>query len=211
MNKLTILTDVDGVLLNFVKGFAEFLKSKSLFKEELDSEIQGNKYFDLKDLIILDCPIECESLINEFYSSEYVGQLKEQQEGLRNIIKSLSNEFNLICITCIGTSDHLKEQRRINLINVFGDHFEEIHCINLNDSKEEFIFDLSKRYNVFTYIDDRLKHINESINAGIKPILFTQGHKHTENSDDFHIMDCWHQIHDFIKLNAKSIENKSIC
>jgi DNA-binding beta-propeller fold protein YncE len=210
MNKPTILTDVDGVLLNFLKAFSEFLKSKSLFKEEFEFKIKGNEYFDLKELITLSCPVECESIINEFYLSKEIGKLKEQQDGLTDIIQSLNNDFNLICITCIGTTEHLKEQRQKNLINVFGDCFKEIHCINITDSKEDLISSLSKKYDVITYVDDRLKHINEAINAGVKPILFIQGYPHNEESNEYYVANCWHDIKSIISSELAPIELTNI-
>jgi hypothetical protein len=193
--KPLLITDVDSVLLDWLRGFINFLNIKGICTKHVDHHL-GTTMF-IKPNIITN--IKCEStnneLFNEFMSGQYIQELQPLQKGTPIHMRELSKHFEIVALTCIGTEKSLVEKRNLNLINVYCDIFKEIICLDFGVSKEPYLKHFNDNYNVHSFIDDRIDHISESISAGIPPILFARGvTPDTLNNSNFRTMSCFEKI-----------------
>jgi hypothetical protein len=115
--------------------------------------------------------------------------------------EKLSEEFDVIALTCLGTGRNQKEKRISNLTECYGDVFSDVACIEVRESKEHYLKQLVKDRNVVGFVDDRLSHLQEGINVGIKPLLYV---RNTENPKvEIKIVNCWSKVENEIKLIKK--------
>ncbi len=68
------------------------------------------------------------------------------------------NKINII--VCSKSPNEMTSlmMRKVNLIHVFGDVFDEVHCIGDNP-KGPVLLELSKKYNIRLFVDDHHKNI----------------------------------------------------
>lgn len=148
MPKKTLLLDCDGVLLDYDKAFFQYVKHLGISKKKVKSSLK-------EDILDLE-PKKVKELINKFNESDHTRNLEEIRDAKKYLQKLQLINFEFICITSIGTSDRIKENRIFNLGKVFGDKFfKKIHFVPTFSSKE-FILQ-SYRNKLCVFIDDNEK------------------------------------------------------
>lgn len=199
-NKPVIITDVDSVLLDWVGGFADFLKSKGICTEHIKQHLGTTLFIPTYKITQIDCENTNKLLVKEFSKSNFLKNLEAFQKDSIQHIKELSVDFDFAALTCISKNKKIKRDRTLNLQNIYGDIFIDVICIGYGQSKEPHLISLKEKHNVFGFIDDRMKHIEESISAGIKPILFSRGVDNvTCPNNSFTNMTCWSEIKELMQ------------
>ena len=151
-----LLTDVDGVLLNWVQGFkahyeAEGYHFRCGFPTNFDllGWIQG-----------VDTEEEIKELVDKFNHSDGFTKL-QPCGGAQRFIEQARRDFDIIAIT--SCSQDLLAQRTANLDAAFGkDTFKVIHCLGLGESKSLFL----KMYRPTIWIEDSLHGALQGVDAG---------------------------------------------
>jgi FMN phosphatase YigB (HAD superfamily) len=197
-NKPVIITDVDGVLLDFLMAFAIYLEEENYCINHIKPLINTNKYMTFEDMINVDCERKIEEIKNKFFQSDRISKFPVFQNESIEHLKTLNKYFDIICVTCIGRGNEIHNHRLQNLKEIYGDIFLSVHCINFGESKEDTLRYLRNRHNVVSYIDDNLKHIQESLNVGIKPILFQRGYAGKIKNDLYDVYDCWNDMYNHL-------------
>lgn len=199
--ELPVLTfDGDSVLLDWCKSFVSFLNQKGYNTDHISHKIGTTEFIPIEVITKLECKKTNKSLINEYKESDFLSKLEVFQDGAVEVLKELSKHYNIVVLTCIGETDEIVNKRTKNLVDLYGDIFSGIICINYGTSKEKHLSALNEKYNVEAFIDDRIGHIEESIKAGVKAILFTRGIEHKSNSSDqFVAIDCLHKINKYLQ------------
>ena len=210
MNKKpVIVTDVDSVLLDWLQGFATFLeKEKNIETKHVEHYFGTTEFLCASTITNISCMDTNKLLIREYGKSGYLEELKAFQDDAVQHLKDLHKEVDFIALSCLSKNRKLINQRKRNLQSVYGNLFKEVICIGFNESKEDNLVRLNQEENVITFIDDREKHIRESISAGVKPILFARGVENPLICPDntFHTKQCWGDIKEsvLIELELKS-------
>ena len=208
--KPVIVTDVDSVLLDWLQGFATFLK------EEKDMDIEHVKHFfgtsnfiETPEITNISCLDTNKLLVKEYGKSKYIEELKAFQEDAKQHILDLHKEVDFIALSCLSKNRQIINKRKRNLENVYGNIFKDVICIGFGQSKEPDLIRLKEQENVITFVDDREKHIYESISAGIKPILFKRCIENIENcpENSYHVKTCWSDIKESVLLELE-LKNK---
>lgn len=111
-NRTPILTDCDGVLLNFGIGFPEYI---------------NNAYPDLKiDLDAWDFGLPKEQfwdLISDFNTTPDFGKMPPLRDSVEYVEKLVRLGYRFVAIsTCLG-NDYTRILREHNLKNIYGDIF----------------------------------------------------------------------------------------
>ena len=138
MRETVILSDVDGVLLNYVYGFDQWVKRHGV--EQIpgtDHEWHFGVRYGLGDERSM-------ALIKEFNESAGIGFLPPLRDAIK-YVRKLHEEHGYIfhAITSFGTDPHAVKLRQANLERYFGvGVFEEIQCLPLGLPKAEAL----KRY-----------------------------------------------------------------
>lgn len=195
-NKI-ILVDVDSVLLSWRDGFKLYMYHQGHEWLDIEDMYNMSKHFNLaKD--------EIYKHIVHFNDGHWEFGALSPVEGAVNGMKLLSEElgYRFVAISSCSINPQSKALRQANLYNIFGDVFDAVHCVAIEESKETHLADYEPTF----WIEDNFKNCVDGIKYGHSCILLNQ--KWNENDQNDQIKRCfsWHEIVDFIREN-KNLSN----
>lgn len=129
-----ILTDIDGCVLDWNLSFHDWMKSKNVNRLNNTSAMIEDQY---------DLPVsEVRSLIREFNNSDNISKLPSFLDAEIYLKKLYNLNYRFICITSIGNTETIKENRIKNLKNLFGNTmFLEFVFLKTYESKETVLLE----------------------------------------------------------------------
>jgi len=187
-NNRVILTDVDGVLLNWEEGFAVWMEHQGhIPNPDHKSWYDMNKHYDLSRNQIF-------KLIMEFIDSAAIGflpPLRDAQVGVQTLTKQ---GYRFVAVTSVGNGDKVKALRERNLAKLFGkDTFKDVICLDLGGCKRDALSQLAKQYKGNYWIEDKIENLDVGVERGFTGLLME--HKfnmHYEGAG--RIVKNWHDI-----------------
>ncbi len=174
-NKPVLVFDADSVLIDWCFGFFSFLNSIGYCTNHVDHLLGKTEFIPTNEITKIDCKITNKELSKKFADTDWLTRLPLFQEDGHIHLNKLTEKYDIVVLTCIGETEDIISKRKQNLIDLFGDIFLDIICINYGKSKEPYLKELAAKYNVVGFTDDKEAHIEESIQAGVKPLLFSRG------------------------------------
>ena len=177
MNNRVILTDCDGVLCNWDKGFDTFARSKGL------SMSQGSEQHYSIALRYGITHQEAHELVSVFNISSHIANLKPVADSQEYVSKLVDKGFTFIVVTALGDSPLSKLYRASNLEKLYGNVFSDIICISMNTSK----YDTLGRWSGSGYfwLEDHMRQAEAGYEQGLKPILFSKPYNRHYSTDLF--------------------------
>ncbi len=159
MKRKLILTDIDGVVLQWGKTFGHYIKEMGLVP---DTHIIRPAYKVEKILNI--SREEAFTLIYEFHHSKYFTDLVPYADAFMYINHLAKEGYRFIAITACGKANNkiIYDNRYKNLNKYFHNIFEDLHIMPLGESKAEC---LSKYKNAY-WIEDSLKNAITGLEFG---------------------------------------------
>ena len=198
-NKPIIILDCDSVLLDWVTLFMSFLEIRGYCLNHIKNVKGTTKFTHVSEFLKNSDVKVIDAVIKDFNSGDSLEKLPPFESCTKEVVKELSLNYNLVVLSCLGSEKSEIEKRNKNLLDVFGDVFSGIICIKYGESKENYIKAINQKYDVTTFIDDRYKHIEESLHAGVKPILFfIDGDLYDMERDDFFVINSIKEINNII-------------
>jgi hypothetical protein len=189
MDKL-ILTDIDGVVLNWVDGFHDWMQDKGYTKIPSNDYWIESCYQDMTSE-------QGNSLVVEFNSSNRIIGLDPVRDAVTGIAKLTAAGYTFHAITAMGECDHIKRQRRINLDTLFGTGvFTDLTLTPVAGDK---VTPLSQYAQSGKYwIEDTVQHATLGLKLGLTPLLMD--HVYNKECDVVGIkrVNCWDDICDLI-------------
>lgn len=173
--KPLLIFDADSVLLDWLAGFLSYLKNNGHCVKHVEKYIGTTSFVPLKEITGSDCSKFNDSIMKDFAESGYLSQLDTFQFDAKSILDELNKRFDFAVVTCIGETEDLISQRNENLQLRYNDAFIDVVCIDYGKSKEDALRKFASEHEVAAFIDDRTKHLDEAIAAGIKPLLMSRG------------------------------------
>lgn len=129
-NEKIILTDCDGVLLDWEKPFHEWMHFNGHRRE-----VRGVYEMEIAYGISKST---AKTLIREFNSSAWIGSLPVFRDALAGVAKLVEAGYKFICITSLSLDEKARELRIRNLEEVFGkDVFLDVVCLDTGADKDE--------------------------------------------------------------------------
>ena len=177
----TILTDVDGVLLDYSRGFIDFLNIRH---PEVNLELD-----------VWNFGLEREEVfeyLGEFNDHDDFAALPAYGDSIQFVHKLQDLGYRFIAISTCGTENCTKQNRAQNLVREFGgDVFDEIICLPLGGSKLKALSKFDPSY----WIDDKLEHCVSGVMAG--HTVFQMMHKYNagENAEGATPVESWVEIY----------------
>lgn len=194
IKKKIILTDADGVLLNWEYAFNVWMDQHG-FEELPDSKFNydmGERYGIPKAQVA--------KLVRIFNESAAIGFLPAFRDAMY-YVKRLHEEhgYEFHCITSLSLDANAYKLRKMNLDKLFGeDTFTKLICLDTGAAKDEA---LSKyKDSEMWWLEDKPENAEAGIAQGLKPVLFEHGHNMHYRNDLIPIVDSWKQ---FYKLVTK--------
>jgi hypothetical protein len=192
MSKL-ILTDVDGVLLNWNDAFDNHMASLgyNLLPEN------ANRYSLSKRFNVERSKMD--DIVTEFNQSDAILKLEPFRDAVKGMSLLASIGFRFVAVTNIGDSGASKHRRTTNLLNVFGDVFDSVICLPIGVSKYSTLAEWED--SGLYWIEDKFSNALDGHSLGLKSILidadynkdfmtnrFPRVSNETPWEDIFHIM-----------------------
>lgn len=187
MNEHVILTDCDGVILDWEKHFEEWMQNKGYFKiDNFDITAYGlHLHYGVPRP-------EIQSLVAEFNHSAAIGFVPAFRDAVGQMrrLRSLGYRFNII--TSLSTYDYSVKLRRYNLENVLGFNDFELECLEVGADKDEA---LSKWVGHARYwVEDKLENAIVGHDLGFQTFLMEHDHNKKEHPDGIIRVTNWGSI-----------------
>ena len=177
MKERILLVDVDGTLLNWNLPFNEFMTRKG-FPQLPDTDW----YYSIASRHGCS-PQQAQEFVNEFNSSSHIRTMKPLADSVEYVGKLHDLGFRFIAITNIGDAPETYVNRKYNLVNVFGDVFDELICLPSGSDKQTVL----KRWENTGYfwIEDHMRNAEAGYEVGLKPILIEHPYNSHYKTDLF--------------------------
>jgi len=189
MKEKVILTDVDGVLLDWVYSFDQWMKRHGYVKSR-------NDVYDLNLCYNID-RTESKKLVRMFNESANIGYLPPLRDAVK-YIRKLHEEHGFIfhAITSLSLDPFAAKEREDNLKRVFGETvFEKIQCLDTGADKDEAL-EMYRDTGCF-WIEDKTINCDLGITMGLEGVLMEHDHN-KDYSGDAIVVKKWKDIYDMI-------------
>jgi len=201
-NNRIILTDVDGVLLEWEHHFTKWMLQKTLFDD------RGSRYHphrllpDKQDTYWMEerfglTKNEIRIQIREFNRSAWMGT-QRPMIGSQTWVKLLAAEgWTFIPITSQTSDKPAQELRKRRLGELFGEHvFTNYHILGTGADKDSA---LAEFHNTGLYwVEDKPANAVAGLKYGLKPILIDHPYNKDLNHDQIIRVSNWKDIHQLL-------------
>lgn len=185
-----ILTDCDGVLLDWEYSFDQWMKRHGYTKKRDD-------VYDLATCY--DIPkSECKRIVRMFNESANIGFIPPMRDAIR-YVRKLHEEHGYVfhCITSLSNDPFAVKAREQNLKNVFGDTvFERVLCLDTGADKDEALEEYKDSGCI--WIEDKIENAEVGHRMGLQSILI----EHDHNADFYHgdipVLRYWKEVYNQI-------------
>lgn len=170
MKNKIILTDVDGVLLDWEYSFDVYLGTHGFNKVE-----GGNLKYDIGKRYGIDRD-QGKKLIKIFNESAHIGFLPPLRDAMY-YVKRLHEEHGFVfhAITSLSSNPDAQELRKMNLRKLFGETaFEKFVILETGADKDEALE--SYRDSGLWWIEDKITNCQVGAELGLRPLLVEHGH-----------------------------------
>jgi hypothetical protein len=192
-NEKIILTDCDGVLLDWEAAFTDWMGAKGNTKIV-------NGIYDISKSYGIE-KVEGKRLVREFNESAWMGFLPAFRDARSGVAKLVEAGFKFICITSLSLDEKAKMQRISNLKNVFGkDVFLDVVCLDTGADKDEALEPYAGTG--LYWLEDKTENAMCGAELGLKSILIEHAHNADAVSiENINRVASWDDIVDIIVNN----------
>tara|TARA_B100001057_G_scaffold491843_1_gene582973 strand:+ start:1266 stop:1847 length:582 start_codon:yes stop_codon:yes gene_type:complete len=167
--KKTILTDADGVLLNWEFAFNIWMQEHGF------TTVKGYQFmYDMAERYGIPKD-QVKKLVRQFNESATIGYLPALRDAVQYVTKLADEGWEFHCITSLSKNKYAQRLRRKNLDKIFGKGvFTKLICLDTGDAKDDVLakYKDSKLY----WIEDKPENAEAGLKQGLKPILVEHGH-----------------------------------
>jgi|TARA_B110000858_G_scaffold135983_1_gene154594 FMN phosphatase YigB (HAD superfamily) len=181
-----ILTDVDGVLLDWETKFTEWMETKGFRPEPDQFSYEMNLRFGMKKHKIKE-------LIREFNDSAWIGFLNPLHDAVYGVQVLKDAGWRFGAITSLSEDVYSGQLRERNLAQIFGeDTFAFVTCIDTGADKDNEL--LPYQDSGLYWIEDKPENALLGADLGLKTILMRHKHNANFHDDRIKVVDNWTQI-----------------
>jgi hypothetical protein len=174
MKDKVILTDCDGVLLDWEYHFHRWMAKKGFIKNNVVSYKIGEMY-NMSGL-------EAKNIIKHFNESAQIAFLSPYKDAVK-YVRKLHEEHGYIfhCISSLSKDPAAQELRKQNLRNVFGETvFEEFILLGCGYDKDEAL-EPYKNSDCY-WIEDKFENAELGVDMGLNSLLMLHSHNSNRNT-----------------------------
>ena len=160
-----IITDCDGVLLDWAFAFDVWMREQGYFRLP-----NTDHFFNQSQRYGID---EQEALtkVHEFNQTGALGYIPAFKDSVEYVTRLGREGWRFDVVTMIGKDKYAHRLRKINLQHLFGDVFDDIYCAgDFRKPKKEI---LQSKYSGTNHmwIEDRIDYAKDGQEVGLKTYL----------------------------------------
>jgi len=181
-----ILTDVDGVLLDWESSFHKWMKLKGY------SKVKQNEY-NIKLSFDWNEEDDHHDIVREFNSSAWMGYLDPHKDAVDGVQRLWLAGYEFDVITSMSSDPYAQELRKMNLKRYFGAHFmKRFVSLDCGADKDEIL----KEYEGTGYwwIEDKPENCDAGLAVGLRPILIDHLHNRWYDNPNVIRVTDWNQL-----------------
>ena len=166
-----ILTDCDGVILDWEEGFSIWMEHHG------HQKVEGYQYmYNIGQRYGMSSEAG-NKLVKQFNESAAIGFLPPLRDA-QFFVKKLheQHQYKFICITSLSLDPYARQLRQRNLKKLMGDAFLDVVCLDTGADKDEILAEYGAKYKGNYWIEDKPENVQWGIDAGLNGILIEHGH-----------------------------------
>lgn len=180
-----ILTDCDGVLLDWETPFHEWMKQKGY------SQIKHGLY-NLAEMYGINKE-EKHDVVREFNESAWMCCLPVLRDAVEGVARLTEAGFHFDVITSLSLDPYAKRLRQLNLDAHFGkDTWNELICLDTGADKDDALAEY--RDSGLWWIEDKPENCDAGLKAGLRPILIDHPHNQSYNNASVIRVQNWKEV-----------------
>lgn len=183
-----VLTDIDGVVLNWGYAFDVWMKQKGYIVKRPDEYDVGRIYGLSK--------VKAKELVRDFNESAAIGFLPPLRDAM-HFIKKLHEEHGYVfhAITSLSKDRNAQKLRTQNLQKLFGETaFEKFIYLDTGDDKDVELGDYEGTD--YVWIEDKVENAKVGATFGLDSILME--HSFNMDNKEFPLMKSWRDIYEYL-------------
>ena len=198
MNKI-ILTDADGVLLDWEWAFSVWMQERgyTLTAGNKKSYYLHHHYNELEEK-------DSKKVIKTFNESAAIGFLPALRDSAHYVkLKHEKHGYQFRVITSLSLDKNAQKLRGKNLRKLFGNAIESVICLDTGADKDEVL----KEYESsgLFWIEDKPENADVGYSLGLSSLLVEHGHNMTHTCN-YPIVKNWKEIYKIITHQGETNE-----
>ena len=192
MNKKLILTDADGVLLDWEWAFSVWMQERgfTIAEGSKKSYYLHHHYNELSE-------DSAKKVVKQFNESAAIGFIPALRDSTY-YVKRLHEEhgYKFCVITSLSLDKNAGQLRKMNLRKIFGDAIDDVICLDTGADKDKALEPW--RDSGLYWIEDKYSNYVTGLNMGLRSILLEHGHNMNEDPLNGVIVKNWKAIYELI-------------
>ena len=191
-----ILTDVDGVLLEWENHFTKWMISRGYkLKDNFVSEYNMQKRFE-------DHNLNIKTEIREFNKSAWMGT-QPPMPGSQTWVKLLHAEgWTFIPISSQTSDIPAQELRKRRLEELFGEYaFYNFHILETGQDKDDILAEFHGTG--LWWVEDKWTNALAGLKYGLKPLFIDHPYNREYSHPDITRVNNWKQIHEIVSNDSR--------
>ena len=194
MKNKIILTDADGVLLDWEYAFDVWMQQHGFNKIDALKYNIGKRYGIDND--------QGRKLIKIFNESAHIGFLPPLRDAMY-YVKRLHEEHGYVfhCITSLTKDENAQELRKMNLRKLFGNTaFEKFIFLDTGADKDEVLEQY--RNTGYWWIEDKIVNCQVGTSLGLKSLLMEHGHNMEYEDPEIPRVKNWRDVYNMVVVGS---------
>ena len=191
--KKIILTDADGCLVNWNKGFLKFMEEKG--HPQIPNTAHEYNISARHNV----STTQAMEFVKEFNEGPEIEFLEPFADSVKYVGKLAQLGFRFIVVTSISSHPDAKVRRTKNLHNIFGNVFDDVHCIEQGASKARILMNWADTG--YFWVEDHMRQAEAGYEAGLKTILINHPYNSHYKTDLFPTVSYdkpWKEIYEMV-------------
>ena len=186
-----ILTDADGVLLDWEWAFSVWMREKGYTMTEGAKQ----SYYLHEHYQELDQK-DAKKIVKQFNESAAIGFLPALRDSTY-YVKRLHEEhgYKFRVITSLSKNRDAQRLRDMNLRKIFGDAIEDVICLDTGADKDEALAPYQN--SGMWWIEDKPQNADVGHELGLSSLLVEHGHNMTHTCN-YPVVKNWKEIYEII-------------
>ncbi|WJZ28100.1 hypothetical protein NCTGTJJY_CDS0221 [Serratia phage 92A1] len=202
MTRKVLATDVDGILVKWQSGLPYFLAKYNIPTKAVLDIMVNDRFMDPEELFGCNEKL-AKTLMKEYNNSDFIKYLAPYTDAIK-MVNKLKEDYDLVAITALGTTDEAQLNRMFNLNALFPGAFKDVLCVNYGESKIPHYLDIKIKYadRLVCFIDD-LAHNLEDAHAVMSelPLIWMPRNEYGRTPECPHTFaNDWNDIPEILNL-----------